>query len=244
MDILLVKREGVVIRLINLYSNSSKLLLVHPLEKLTFMLASLIVCSYTESLELIIINIAILIIVNLIARNPWEMLNKFIFISLVFSISTSVSMLWQQQPYELIYLVILRGINGAITIAFFSLTTPINHLVYIMSKSSITRDIGDIIKSMERFIILLEDDIKITFVAIRSRGGFAGCSNSIKDYGRGFSIVFKNLFMRWREIQLALDNRCYSGKLSYIESFKYNWLSIICISTYILLLVGGMYFLH
>ena len=47
--------------------------------------------------------------------------------------------------YDFIYILtlLLRGINGALSIDF-ALTTPINHIVYLMSKNKWTRNIGDI----------------------------------------------------------------------------------------------------
>lgn len=220
------------LREINLYSNNSKLINIHPMEKMLLISISLICCSYTENIYLIAFNILLFFILNNIARNPWMIIKKFILIALVFSLSTTITMLWQNQYLESILLIVFRGINGAITLSFLSLTTPINQIVAIISKYESLRDIADIIKAMERFIILLEEDFNITFKAMKSRGGFRNFKKSLNDYGKAFGLILKNIFTRWKEMSLSLQNRCYKGKFNYSFDFKINKKIILAITAY------------
>lgn len=224
------------IREINLYSLNNKYAYVHPIEKILLVLISLIICSYIENIYLITGNIIFFILLNLIAKNPFKIINKFLVIAIVFSIFTTISLLWQGYSLNYIILILIRGINGAITISFLALTTPINHIVCIMSRWEYIRDVADVIKSMERFIIILEDDLTITFNAIKSRGGFSGFKNSVKDFGNVLGVSFKNLVFRWREINLALKNRCYIGRHNYSYSFKISKLRLSFLLVYILVL--------
>ncbi|MFL7796593.1 hypothetical protein OIM93_06730 [Clostridium chauvoei] len=224
------------IREINLYSLNSKYSYIHPIEKLILVLISLTVCSYIENPYIIFLNIVFFIVLNLIARNPIRIINKFLSIAIFFSIFTTISLIWQGNSINYIIILILRGINGALSISFLSLTTPINQIVYIIGKFEYTRDVADIIKSMERFIIVLEDDFKITFNAIKARGGFSGIKSSIKDFGKALGVSFKNLIFRWREINLALKNRCYVGKHNYSYNFKISKLRLSYLLIYIVLL--------
>lgn len=222
------------LREINLYSNNSKLFNIHPMEKILLISISLICCSYTENMCLIALNILLFFILNKIAQNPWRIIKKFILISLVFSISTAITMLWQGQALISIVLIILRGFNGAITLSFLSLTTPINQIVALISQHKSLRDIADIIKAMERFIILLEEDFSITFKAMKSRGGFGSFRKSLNDYGKALGLILKNIFSRWKEISLSLQNRCYKGKFNYSFDFKINKKIILSIIAYFL----------
>ncbi|MEG1002885.1 MAG: CbiQ family ECF transporter T component [Clostridium sp.] len=226
------------IRLINLYSNNSKLAYIHPVEKIIIVLFSLIGCSYTKNIYIIIGNIFLFLLLNIIAKNPLVIVKKFIGVALVFTVFTSITMFWQGQSISLILLVVLRGINGAITLSFLALTTPINHIVAVISKFEYTRDIADIINQMERFIMLLEEDFNLTFKAIRCRGGFSSFKKSVKDYGLGFGIIFKNLISRWREINISLKNRNYRGRHNYSFNFKFNKIIISLVVLYFILLVG------
>ena len=226
------RRRGKLLREINLYSSNSKLLKVHPIEKILLISISLICCSYTENIYLIVLNIILLSILNKIAKNPWSIIKKFIYISLVFSISTAITMIWQGQSLEEILLIVCRGVNGAITLSFLSLTTPINQIVAFISKYESIRDIADIVKAMERFIILIEEDFSITFKAMKSRGGFRNFKRSLNDYGKAFGLILKNIFIRWKEISLSLQNRCYNGKFNYSFDFKINKKIILVITMY------------
>lgn len=226
------------IRLINLYSNNSKLAKVHPIEKLLLIIISLVGCSYTKNIYIIILNIFLFAVLNIIAKNPFVIVKKFIGVALLFTVTTSITMLWQGQSKDLILLVVLRGMNGALTLSFLALTTPINHIVAVMSRFEYTKDIADIINQMERFIMLLEDDVSLTFKAIRCRAGFGSFKKSIKDYGMGFGVIFKNLISRWKEINTSLKNRCYRGKHNYSFKFKFNKIILSLVVIYLVLLVG------
>ena len=225
------------IREISLYSTNSRLSDIHPLEKLSLTIISLVGASYLNNNYLLIVNILIFIILNNLSKNSISIINKFIIIALFFGVFTSISLWWQGYEYSYILTLLLRGINGALSISFLALTTPINHIIFLMSKSNWTRDIGDIMKSMERFIIIIEEDFSTTFKAIKSRAGFCGCKNSVRDFGRACGLVFRSLIFRWREINLSLKNRCYVGKHNYYYQFTSNKYRIILIGIYLILMI-------
>ena len=229
------------LREINLYSNNSKLFNIHPIEKILLISISLIGCNYTENIYIIAFNIFLFVLLNKIAENPWRIIKKFILISLVFSISTAITMIWQGQALTSIILIIFRGINGAITLSFLSLTTPINQIVALISQYESVRDVADIIKAMERFIILLEEDFNITFKAMKSRGGFGSFKRSLKDYGKAFGLILKNIFIRWKEMSLSFQNRCYKGKFNYSFDFKINKKIILALIMYLLIFILLIY---
>ena len=220
------------VREISLYSSNSCIANNHPLEKLALTMISLIGASYINDITVLICNILFFIVLNIIYKNPRSILLKFIVIAILFGMGTSLSLLWQGYDLKYILIILLRGINGALSVAFLALTTPINHIVYLFSKSKWTRDIGDIMKSMERFIIIIEDDFSSTFKAIKSRAGFQGCKNSIRDFGRACGLVFKALIFRWKEINLSLKNRCYVGKHNYYYDFKKSKINVLIIIIY------------
>lgn len=207
------------IRLINLYALNSKYAKVHPLEKVLLVFISLISCSYTENIYLIMLNIIFFSILSINAKNPFNMIKKFLSIVIIYSIFTTITLMF---TYDVKYIIVLllRGVNGGLTISFLALTTPLNHIVYLMSKNNLTREIADIAKSMETFILVIEKDFDVTFKAMKSRGGFGSFKKSIKDFAKVCSIVMRNLFFRWKEISEGLKNRCYNGKYNYNYIFN------------------------
>ena len=226
------------IREISLYSNNSRLTDIHPLEKLSLTIISLIGASYINNNYILSVNILFFILLNILSKNPKSIINIFISIALFFGIFTALSLWWQGYDFIYILTLLLRGINGALSIGFLALTTPINHIVYLMSKNKWTRDIGDIMKSMERFIIIIEEDFSTTFKAIKSRAGFCGFKNSVIDFGRTCGLVFKSLIFRWREINLSLKNRCYIGRHNYYYQFESNRYRIDFIVAYCILMLS------
>lgn len=222
---------------VSLYSSNSNYSNIPPIEKLLLVLISLISCSYTKNSYILVVNILFFIFLNLRARNPLKIVWQFFLASLLFGGITAVALFLQGYDLKYVVIILLRGINGAFTIAFFALTTPINHIVYVMSKWEYTRDIGDIIKTMERFIILLEGDFFISFNAIKSRGGFDGFMNFIKDFGKCCGIVFRNMMIRWQEINISLKNRCYNGRHTYSYEFSLSKLRLISIILYLFTII-------
>ncbi|MBU3108439.1 energy-coupling factor transporter transmembrane component T family protein [Clostridium gasigenes] len=219
------------IRLINLYALNSKYAKVHPLEKVLLVFISLISCSYTENIYLIMLNIIFFSILSINAKNPFNMIKKFLSIVIIYSIFTTITLMF---TYDVKYIIVLllRGVNGGLTISFLALTTPLNHIVYLMSKNNLTREIADIAKSMETFILVIEKDFDVTFKAMKSRGGFGSFKKSIKDFAKVCSIVMRNLFFRWKEISEGLKNRCYNGKYNYNYIFNISKKRILLILFY------------
>lgn len=219
------------IKLINLYALNSKYSNVHPFEKLFLVLSSLIICSYTENIYLITFNMIFFVLLSFKANNPFDLVRKFIEVAFIFSIFTTITLMFN---YDTKYIIVLflRGINGGITISFLALTTPLNHLLCLMNKNKLTKEIADIAKSMETFILIIEKDFEITFKAMKSRGGFSSFKKSIRDFARVCAIVMKNLLFRWKEISYGLKNRCYKGKYNYSYTFQLNKTRIVLIVIY------------
>ncbi|NFM04491.1 hypothetical protein FDB52_06125 [Clostridium botulinum] len=222
------------VRDVNLYANINKFKYVHPYEKLTITLISLILCSYVNKNSIIILNIILFLSLCFFTKVEFKVLIKFLKIAIVFSLLTSISFIFEKQ-YSLMLLLFLRSINGAICIGFFALTTPINHLVYILNKNKYISDVADIAKSLETFLIIIEKDFEVTFKAMDSRGVDSRYINKLICFGKVCAVVFKNLIYRWKEINQGLKNRCYRGKHYYSYEFKINYKNYICIVIYFIL---------
>ena len=219
------------IREINLHARINKNNSIHPLEKLMITLISLILCSYTVNIYIICINILLISVLVLRAEIPLVIVKKFLMIGLTFSLISIIPILFIGNNTSIV-IIVLRTLNGAMTISLLSLTTPLDHIIALISKSEFLRDIGDIAKSMERFLILIEDDFNIIFKAVKSRGGFNGYKKSIRDFGYVCSLVIKNLFSSWKEIKDGLNTRCYNGRHNYSFEFSINTLRVISIIIY------------
>lgn len=219
---------------ISMYAGINKMSKVHPMEKLLITLIPLLCGAYTEKYEVIIFNIVIMILLGFLSKTSSKMMKKFICIALLFALSSAIPLLFERR-YAFIILILLRAINGSIAISVFALTTPINHVVYLMSKNKYLADLADIAKSLETFLIIVENDFDITLKAMRSRGEGLRYIDGLKSISKVCGVVFKNLLYRWKEINEGLKNRCYTGKYHYSYEFKVNYKSYVFIVIYLLL---------
>lgn len=222
------------IREINMYAGINKMSNVHPAEKLLILLIPLLCCAYTEEYKVIMFNIIIVALLGFFSKTSGKMIRKFIYIAMVFAFGSIIPFIFEQR-YSLVVLFLLRTINGAVAISIFALTTPINHLVYLMSKNNYLSEIADIAKSLETFLSILEEDFMVTLKAMRSRGEGLRYIDKLKSISKACGVVLKNLLYRWKEINEGLKNRCYIGKYHYSYSFKINYKNYIFAIAYFII---------
>ncbi|SFB05934.1 CbiQ family ECF transporter T component [Clostridium frigidicarnis] len=223
------------IREINLYAKNSKGKIIHPLEKLILIAIALVFNGYTKNINFLILNIILFSFLSYRLRNPIKIVFKFMCIAILFFVMSSITLIFTYSIHE-ISIIFLRVLSGSIIISYLSLTTPLDDIIYVFYKIPIFKDLSDIAKSMERFLILIEDDFQITYKAIKSRGGFNGFKRGISDFGTMCGVVLKNLFHKWRDIDLGLNNRCYTGNISYIGiDFNLSKIRIGLIAIYFIL---------
>lgn len=219
------------LRQVKQYAAINRLIKVHPLEKIIFCFISLIMCSNTEKKLLILMNIGVFLYLSILNKNPYKIVCKFIIIAMTFTLISSVT-LALNKDYLIIPLVFLRTLNGSITISYLALTTPMNHIVMLLSKNKYTKDIGEIANSMESFLLLIEDDFIVTMKAMKVRGAFWSYKEGIINLGKAIGVVFRNLMRRWSELSEGLKNRCYIGRHNFTNDFKFNILNITIIVIY------------
>lgn len=224
------------IREVKLYASTNSIIGVHPLEKLIFCLISLVICSSTENKFLILINIGLFICLSAFNRNPYKIVCKFVVIAMTFTFISLITLVLNKD-YLTIPLLILRVLNGSITISYLALTTPISHIIMLLGKNKYTKEIGEIASSMEAFILLIEDDFTATMKAMKVRGAFSSHKESISSFGKAIGVVFRNLMRRWSEISDGLKNRCYVGKHYFANDFKFSTFNVILIIMYGILLI-------
>lgn len=126
--------------------------------------------------------------------------------------------------------------------AFFSLTTPIDDSLHVFSKFNCLKDICDIAKTMERFLIVIDDERHIIYNSIKSRGGFDGFKLKIVNTGKMAGLLFVNTMNRWQNIKEAIESRGYRGYMPYLDkNFDFSRIRFFLINTYLLSLILIIY---
>ncbi len=120
----------------------------------------------------------------------------------------------------------------------FSLTTPIDDMLYCLSKKECLKDMCDIAKGMERFLVVINDEYNILYSSIKSRGGFDSFKLKIRNTGKMAALLFINTLSRWKIIKEGLDSRGYIGYMPYLDrNFDFSYIRFLSILTYIILIL-------
>lgn len=211
------------LRLLLSLSKTNRLTNIHPIEKVVLFLIPLIIMGFVEnSYWIILFNLGIVIMYHIVLKSPKTIILKFTSGILIFTIFTSISMIFDQDINYIIVL-ILKSITGSLYIVLFTMTTPIDDIFYIGSKYNVTRDISDIAKSMIRYLILIEDEFSLIKAAMKSRGGFDTTEGKIKNGAKVMGVLFVNTMRRWRDISDSVNSRGYTGKTVYLkQNFNFS----------------------
>jgi len=222
-------------------SKTSRLRNINPVEKLLFSILPIVLIGFSNNPMPIVINIIVFILAHIICKNNRKIVLKFTIEISVFVAISSVALVFD---YGLRYcfILVLKSLNAGLCLSFFSLTTSIDDLLNVCSKIDWLRDMCDIAKVMERFIILIGDEFEILHMSMKSRGGFMGYKLSIINYGKLGGLLFLNTMKRWKYIKEGLDSRCYRGVISYLnKEFKTSILRESLIVVYLTFLYFIIY---
>lgn len=203
-------------RIVTAYAKNSKLSKINPYEKVMLCLIPVVIIGFSKSIILPLINIGIFILLHVLSKNPLKVVARFIVGLAGFGLLSAVTFVFD---YGIFYflLVILKCISGGLGVTYFTFTTPLDDCLYLLSKHKNLRDLCDIVKSMERFLIIIEDEFFILNSAMKARGGFDGLSLKIRNTGKVAGLLFVNTFRKWNDIKDALNSRCYAGYTNYME---------------------------
>jgi cobalt/nickel transport system permease protein len=227
-------------RQISAFSKISSLAHIHPLEKIMLSIFPIVILGYCKSYIPQIINVAIFIFLHWRSKNPSNIVVKFTLGTAIFALISSITFLFDYGLYAS-GIIVLKALNGGLCLSYLALTTPVDHILLIGSKISYLRDICDIAKNMERFIFLIEDEYQVLFNAAKCRGGFSGFKDKIMDTSKIAGLLLVNTLKRWREINDAVNARCYKGYMVYLQnefSFSKNRVALsVSYSTFLIIII-------
>ena len=219
-------------KLISILSKNSKIAHIHPTEKILLSVMPIILMGFSNSIYLLIFNILVFSILHVVCGNPIKIVWKFTLAAAAFASVSSITLIFDYGWYYCIVLVI-RTLSSGVCLAYLALSTPMDDILYLVSKNTYLRDISDIAKGMERFIMLIEDEYVTLYNAIKSRNGFCSFSLKIRNTGKMAGLLFVNTMKRWQDIKDAINTRCYRGNMSYLQKeFNFSWLRMVLILFY------------
>ncbi|MCX7903332.1 MAG: hypothetical protein N2486_02365 [Caloramator sp.] len=212
------------IKEIILFSKNSKARWTHPIEKLFLCILIIVFNGYFKNIFQFLANLIVLSFLHYKYETPFMKVLKYLFTLTLFYIFSSIAFILDGN-IALFYLMCFRGVINSLSLTFLIFTTPLDDILFIMSKNKALIDIVDITKLMERFIILLEDELSIMIKSAKSKGGFDSYLGMINTSAKIGALLFKNIFFKWMEIKISVDSRCYNGKFTYFDvKFKKSFL--------------------
>lgn len=231
------------LKLIAALSRSSKLSKIHPNEKIVLAIFPIIIMGFARSPLPIIFNIVFFLIFHIKAKNNLKIAFKFTIEIAIFALFSCIALIFDY-GLDYIVIIILKSISAGLCLSFFSLTTPLDDVFYVVSKYNFLRDICDIAKSMERFIIVIEDEYNILYNSVKSRSGFDSFKLKIKNTSKIAALLFVNTMRRWKDIKDGINSRCYTGSMPYLtKTFNFSIYRFIAILGYNIVLVANIFLL-
>lgn len=232
------------LKLIMALSKRNRLTNIHPAEKTMLSLMPIIIMGFAKNPFVIIGNLLFFALLHCIVKNNRKIVIKFSIEIALFAAFSSITLIFQY-GYKYVIVIILKSLSAGLCLSFFSLTTPIDQVLWMMSKINALKDICDIAKSMERFLIVMNDEYNIMLSAMKSRGGFGSFSSKINSTGKMAALLFVNTMERWKSIKDGINSRCYKGYMPYIQNeFDFVLWRFLLICGYDLILIFAVAFVN
>lgn len=232
------------LKLIMALARRNKLTNVHPVEKILLAVMPIIVMGFVKNPIIIIGNILFFVLLHLRLRNNKKIVTKFTLEIAGFAAFSSITLLFDY-GWGYAVIIVLKSLSAGLCLSFFSLTTPIDQVLYLFSKNNWLKDMCDIAKSMERFLVIINEEYNIMYCAMKSRGGFDGVSATIRNTGKMAALLFVNTMERWKSISDGINSRCYKGYMPYLdEKFDFSKVRFALICLYNILLISFTVFFN
>lgn len=221
---------------VDLYSRYSKAREIHPAEKFVFCVATIVIISSVTNYYIIFLNIALTTILHIYFKTPFKMVVKFALGILGFSL-VSGAIFSLDLGINFFMIIFLRSLYSSIALTLLIFTTPLEDIFSYLKRFKFLTDTVDIMDMMLRFLYVLEDEINIINLSMKSRGGFLNIKSKIRDTAKMAAVLFINTLKKYFQIKDAMNSRCYIGRHANLKQFRFNMKRVWVIGIYILFLI-------
>jgi len=123
----------------------------------------------------------------------------------------------REEGANLAALLIARTFGGMCSMYFISLTTPMIEIFAVLKTLRIPQFVIELSMMIYRYIFVFLDQAAMIHSAQVMRLGDAGTKNSISSFAMLCSVLFLRSWEQGERLIVAMDSRCYDGKLDLIE---------------------------
>lgn len=216
-------------RLLDDYAHENGLGEVSPKLKLAIGAFSIMACiaSPTPAVPLAV-SACLSAAVILLARIPWRLYIGLTAVPLSFALlSASVVALLSQGeaimslgPLRLSHeglwlglLLVSRTIGGTSSLFFMALTTPTTEIFAILRSVGLPEPLVELSLLIYRYIFVLLEEAMMVHSAQEMRLGHSSVRSSIGSFAMLASVLFIRAWERGERLMVAMDSRCYSGRM-------------------------------
>jgi cobalt/nickel transport system permease protein len=220
------------------YSQSNQLKDVSPGLKLLLGLGSILLCVYSTSpVAPFFVAITMSLIIVLVAKIPAHFYSRLLLLPISFALLSSAVVaftygsgnqiiafdLWslilsvRAEGMNMALLLIARTFGGMCSLFFIALTTPMIEIFSVLKSLKTPQFLIDLSMMIYRYIFVFLDQAAMIHNAQVMRLGNSGFKSSLNSFAMLFSVLFVRAWEQGERLMIAMDSRCYNGKLDTME---------------------------
>jgi cobalt/nickel transport system permease protein len=123
----------------------------------------------------------------------------------------------REEGANLAVLLIARTFGGMCSLYFIALTTPMIEIFAVLKTLHIPQSVIELSMMIYRYIFVFLDQATMIHSAQMMRLGDAGTKNSLNSFAMLCSVLFLRSWEQGERLIVAMDSRCYDGKLDLME---------------------------
>ena len=123
----------------------------------------------------------------------------------------------REEGANLALLLIARTFGGMCSLYFIALTTPMIETFAVLKTLHIPESVIELSMMIYRYIFVFLDQAAMIHSAQMMRLGDAGTKNSLNSFAMLCSVLFLRSWEQGERLIVAMDSRCYDGKLDLME---------------------------
>jgi cobalt/nickel transport system permease protein len=220
------------------YAHSNALRDTSPRLKLLLGLGAMLLCVASATpVALLFIAITMSLITVGLAKIPGRLYSTMLLIPFSFSLLSAVVVAFmhgggdqlfalnvfgislgiREDGANLALLLIARTFGGMCSLFFIALTTPMLEIFAILKSLGLPDFLVELSMLMYRYIFVFLDQAAMIRSAQVMRLGDAGVKNSLNSFSMLSSVLFLRSWEQGERLIVAMDARCYDGKLDLME---------------------------
>ncbi len=140
---------------------------------------------------------------------------------------------------NLALLLVARTLGGMCSLFFIALTTPMIEIFAVLKALRIPESVIELSMMIYRYIFVFLDQAAMIHSAQLMRLGDGGARSALRSFSMLASVLFLRSWEQGERLIVAMDARCYDGRLDLMEENEgAKWMEIMSVIAYLALVVA------